>query len=53
MDDCGMCREDLKCPAKETELGKEIEPKLKNNETFMVSRSGNESDGCCGSAIYS
>ena len=37
MDDAGVCREDLKCPAKDTELGKEIEAKLTSGETFMVS----------------
>ena len=41
MDDAGVCREDLKCPSKDTELGKEMESKLLSGETFMVSTSGN------------
>ena len=40
MDENGGCREDLKCPPKDSDLGKEVEQKLKADEPFMVSSRG-------------
>ena len=37
MDESGACREDLKCPPKDTDVGKEVEQKLSADEPFMVS----------------